>query len=146
MPVSRARADELATVYQRTIQGAFQEVADVLVARRCLDEQIVAQERTVVAQLRLARTARQRYDNGIAIYLEVLDAERNLFAAQQQLLQLRATVLQNSISLYVALGGRLAGKMGGAPFLLDLSTDAPSPDDQSGVALNDLHLTLGDIL
>lgn len=54
------------------MQGAFQEVADALVARRRLDEQIVAQSRTVSAQRRLARTARQRYDNGIAIYLEVL--------------------------------------------------------------------------
>lgn len=105
--VTRARAEELTAAYQRAVQGAFQEVADGLVARRRLLEQIEAQSRTVTAQRRLARTARQRYDNGIAIYLEVLDAERNLFAAEQQLLQLRATDLQNSVSLYVALGGGL---------------------------------------
>jgi multidrug efflux system outer membrane protein len=46
-----------------------------------------------------------RYDNGIAIYLEVLDAERNLFSAEQQLIRLRATELQNGVSLYTALGG-----------------------------------------
>ncbi|MBT2246746.1 efflux transporter outer membrane subunit [Sphingobium sp. BHU LFT2] len=112
--VSKARADELTAAYQRAVQGAFQEVADALVARRRLGEQIVAQERTVTAQLRLARTARHRYDNGIAIYLEVLDAERNLFAAQQQLLQLRATDLQNSVSLYVALGNGLEEKSPGS--------------------------------
>lgn len=106
--VSRARADELTAAYQRAVQGAFQEVADALVARRRLAEQIEAQSATVTAQRRLARTARQRYDNGIAIYLELLDAERNLFAAEQQLLQLRATDLQNSVSLYVALGGGMA--------------------------------------
>ncbi|MFT3967631.1 MAG: efflux transporter outer membrane subunit, partial [Sphingobium sp.] len=105
--VSRAKADELTAAYQRAVQGAFQEVSDALVARRRLAEQIEAQGATVTAQRRLARTARQRYDNGIAIYLEVLDAERNLFAAEQQLLQLRATDLQNSVSLYVALGGGL---------------------------------------
>ncbi|WP_380781059.1 hypothetical protein [Sphingomonas sp. R86520] len=53
----------------------------------------------------MARTARLRYDNGIAIYLEVLDAERNLFSAEQSLLEVRATDLQNSVSLYTALSG-----------------------------------------
>ena len=103
--LNRAQADELVAAYQRTVQGAFQEVADALVARQHYAEQIAAQTRTVEAQRRLARTARLRYDNGIAIYLEVLDAERNLFSAEQSLLQLRATDLQNSVSLYTALGG-----------------------------------------
>ena len=103
--LNRAQADELVAAYQRAVQGAFQEVADALVARQHYAEQIAAQTRTVEAQRRLARTARLRYDNGIAIYLEVLDAERNLFAAEQSLLQLRATDLQNSVSLYTALGG-----------------------------------------
>lgn len=102
---NRARADELAAAYQRTVQGAFQEVADGLVARRRLAEQVLALNRTVEAQTRLARTARLRYDNGIAIYLEVLDAERNLFSAEQQLIVLRSTALQNGVSLYTALGG-----------------------------------------
>lgn len=102
---TQARADELVAAYQRAVQGAFQEVADALAARRYLAEQIDAVSRTVDAQRRLARTARLRYDNGISIYLEVLDAERNLFSAEQQLLALRATELQNSVSLYVALGG-----------------------------------------
>jgi len=103
--LNRARADELAAAYQRTVQGAFREVADALAGRRRLAEQIEAQTRSLEAQQRLARTARLRYDNGIAIYLEVLDAERNLFAAEQALLQLRATELQNAVSLYTALGG-----------------------------------------
>ncbi|MET0238315.1 MAG: efflux transporter outer membrane subunit [Sphingobium sp.] len=105
LAVSKARADELTAAYQRTVQGAFQEVADALVARRRLGEQVLAVTRTVEAQRRLATTARLRYDNGIAIYLEVLDAERNLFSAEQQLITLRATALQNGVSLYTALGG-----------------------------------------
>jgi multidrug efflux system outer membrane protein len=104
---SQARAEELVAAYQRTVQGAFQEVADALVARRRLAEQVLALNRTVEAQIRLARVARLRYDNGIAIYLEVLDAERNLFSAEQQLIALRATALQNGVSLYTALGGGL---------------------------------------
>lgn len=106
--ISRARADELTAAYQRTVQGAFQEVSDALVGRQRYAEQIVAQTTAVEAQRRLARTARLRYDNGIAIYLEVLDAERNLFTGSQQLIQLRTVELQNAVSLYVALGGGMA--------------------------------------
>ncbi len=87
------------------MQGAFQEVANALAARRSLGDQEIALVRTVEAQRRLAYTARRRYDNGIAIYLEVLDAERNLFSAEQQLIALRAATLQNDVSLYAALGG-----------------------------------------
>jgi multidrug efflux system outer membrane protein len=105
--VNEATARELTAAYERAVQGAFREVADALVGRTRYAEQIAAQQRAVDAQQRLARVARLRYDNGIAIYLEVLDAERNLFAAQQQLLSLRAAQLQNAVSLYVALGGGL---------------------------------------
>lgn len=107
LQLSRAQADELVAAYQRTVQEAFREVADALVARRRYAEQIDAQTRAVAAQRSLARTARLRYQNGISIYLEVLDAERNLFAAEQQLLALRSAELQNGVSLYVALGGGL---------------------------------------
>jgi len=112
--LSRAQADELTAAYQRTVQGAFREVADALVARRRFAEQIEAQTRAVEAQRRLARTARLRYNNGISIYLEVLDAERNLFSAEQQLLTLRSSALQNDVTLYVALGGGLR-ETGGTP-------------------------------
>ena len=101
----KARADELVAAYQRTAQGAFQEVADALVGRQYYHEQLIALGTTVQTQERLVETARLRYENGVSIYLEVLDAERNLFASQQELLQLRATALQNDIALYVALGG-----------------------------------------
>ena len=109
---SRARADELAAAYQGAVQQALREVGDALVARQRYAGQIEAQREAVEAQRRLARTARLRYDNGIAIYLELLDAERSLFAAEQQLVSLRSAELQNDVSLYVALGGgtETAGK------------------------------------
>ncbi|MBT0671433.1 efflux transporter outer membrane subunit [Novosphingobium profundi] len=103
--LSEAQAEELIAAYQRSVQGAFRDVADALVARQRLAEQIAAQTRTVAAQSRLARTANLRYANGISIYLEVLDAERNEFSASQQLLRLEAAELQNAVSLYAALGG-----------------------------------------
>jgi multidrug efflux system outer membrane protein len=102
---ARARHDELVANYQRTVQTAFREVSDALVGRQRYTEQIAAQEHAVEAQRLLAETAQLRYDNGISIYLEVVDARRSLFAAEQQLIQLRATALQNGVSLYVALGG-----------------------------------------
>lgn len=105
LDVAKAQRDELVATYQRTVQNAFREVSDTLVGRQRYREQIVAQERAVAAQRRLAETAMLRYENGIAIYLEVLDAQRNLFAAEQQLIRLRANELQNGVSLYIALGG-----------------------------------------
>ncbi|MHA6722744.1 efflux transporter outer membrane subunit [Sphingomonas sp. RS2018] len=105
--LTRAQFDERAAAYQRAAQGAFREVADALVARRRYAEQITAQQRALDAQRRLTRVARLRYDNGLSIYLEVLDAERSLFTAEQQLLALRSAQLQSEVSLYVALGGGL---------------------------------------
>lgn len=113
--LSRAQAEELVAAYQRTVQGAFREVADALVARRQYAEQIAAQVRAIDAQRRLARVARMRYDSGLSIYLEVLDAERNLFTAEQQLLALRSAQLQSEVSLYVALGGGLRETGANAP-------------------------------
>jgi multidrug efflux system outer membrane protein len=105
--VAQARRDELVATYQRTVQTAFSEVSEALIGRRRYQEQIAAQEAAVTAQRRLAEVAQLRYESGIAIYLEVADARRNLFSAEQQLIQLRATALQNGVALYVALGGGL---------------------------------------
>ena len=55
--------------------------------------------RAVTAQERIARIARLRYREGVADYLEVLDAERNLFNAQQQLLATERAWLQNRATL-----------------------------------------------
>jgi multidrug efflux system outer membrane protein len=105
--LTEAQRDELVAAYQRAVQEGFREVADALVARQRYAEQIAVQERAVAAQQRLVRVARLRYDNGLSIYLQVLDAERSLFAAEQQLLQLRSAQSQSEVSLYVALGGGL---------------------------------------
>jgi multidrug efflux system outer membrane protein len=107
LTVARAREDVAVADYERTIQTAFREVSDALSGRRYLAEQIDAQERALVAQRNLASLARLRYENGVAQYIEVLDAERNLFSAEQALIALRRSELQNLVSLYVALGGGL---------------------------------------
>jgi multidrug efflux system outer membrane protein len=107
LTVARARETIAVATYEKTVQTAFREVADGLAGRRYLREQIGAQERAVAAQRTLARLAESRYQNGVAQYLEVLDAERSLFAAEQTLIVLRGNDLQNLVSLYTALGGGL---------------------------------------
>jgi len=103
--LAQATRDELEFQYQSAAQNAFREVADGLSAARRNREQIDAQELTVRIQSELSDTAQARYEVGLTPYLEVLDAQRNLFAAEQGLLQLRASALQDYVNLYTALGG-----------------------------------------
>jgi len=105
LDLSRARRQELIANYQKTVQTAFREVSDALVARRRYEEEIVADEETVKSDANLSETTELRYQNGVSTYLEVLDARRNLFSAQQSLIQLKSNALQNSVTLYIALGG-----------------------------------------
>jgi len=105
--VAEARENIAVSDYERTVQTAFREVADGLAGRRYLAEQVAAQERALTAQRRLAALARLRYSNGVAQYIEVLDAERTLFSSEQAMIQLRRAELENLVSLYVALGGGL---------------------------------------
>lgn len=105
--VDVARAQDRIAVadYERTIQVAFQEVSNGLAGRRYLAEQVAAQERGAQAQRQIAALARTRYLEGVVSYIEVLDAERSLFAAEQALLQLRRVQATNLVALYVSLGG-----------------------------------------
>ena len=107
-----AEANETIAIanYELTIQNAFREVADALAGRRYLAEQVAAQERGTRAQREIAELARIRYREGVVRYLEVLDAERNLFAAEQALLALRRAEAENLVALYVALGGGSAAQ------------------------------------
>lgn len=91
--------------YERSIQGAFREVADGLAARGTYGEQLQAQRDLVDNNREYYQLARQRYDEGVDNYLAVLDAQRELFAAQQQLLSDRLRQLSSEVALYKALGG-----------------------------------------
>lgn len=103
--VARAQGRIAVADYERTIQVAFQEVSNALAGRRYLADQVAAQERGTVAQRRIAALARTRYLEGVVSFIEVLDAERNLFASEQSLLRLRRSNVDNLVALYVALGG-----------------------------------------
>jgi multidrug efflux system outer membrane protein len=105
LDVSEARRNLAVAAYERTIQEAFREVADALIERHWLTDQLAAQQATLAAQTERARLAGLRYRNGAAPYLEVLDAERDRFSAEQALVQVRRALLGSSVSLYAALGG-----------------------------------------
>lgn len=105
LTVAEARENIAVATYEKTVQTAFREVADALAGRRYLAEQVEAQDRGTLAQRRIADLARKRYREGVSTYLEVLDAERNLFASEQQLIELRRAQVDNLVTLYVALGG-----------------------------------------
>ena len=107
LKLTEVRKDLAVADYEKTIQVAFREVADALVARSLLDEQIDAQQAAQVAQADLLRLVDQRYRTGIASYIEVLSAERDLFLAEQALVQARLLRLTNAIDLYRSLGGGL---------------------------------------
>jgi multidrug efflux system outer membrane protein len=102
-----AREDIAVATYERTVQQAFREVSDALAGRAYFAEEVAAQERATNAQRQIARLAQIRYREGVANYLEVLDAERNLFTAEQTLVSLRRQELDNLAALYAALGGGL---------------------------------------
>lgn len=91
--------------YEKAIQSAFKEVADALAGRANYGEQVDAQRRAVDADLARLKLAQLRYDNGVASYLDLLDAQRTLYADQQVYVQAKLAQLQNQVQLYKALGG-----------------------------------------
>lgn len=107
LTLAQVRTDLAVVDYEKTIQIAFREVSDALVARGSLDEQVVAQQAVVAAQAARLQLAQQRFDNGIASALDVVDAQRELFLAQQSLVQTRLLRLTNAVDLYRSLGGGL---------------------------------------
>ncbi|MGP1629707.1 MAG: efflux transporter outer membrane subunit, partial [Giesbergeria sp.] len=95
--------------YEKAIQVAFREVADALAGRATLGEQLAATQAQARAEAERFRLADLRYRNGIASYLDVLDAQRALFATEQALAQILLARQQNEVALYKALGGGWRG-------------------------------------
>ena len=101
------RRDLAVSDYERTIQTAFREAADALVARGTLEEQVEAQRLVREAQADRLSLADQRFRAGVASSLDVLDAQRELFNAEQSLVQTRLLRLTNAVDVYRTLGGGL---------------------------------------
>ncbi|KFI06999.1 multidrug transporter [Massilia sp. BSC265] len=102
---ARAQRDIAVAQYEQSIQTAFREVADALAGQSTFSEQLRAQRAVAEAEADRFNLADLRYRNGAASYLELLDAQRALFQAQQQAVQANLQRLQNQVTLYSVLGG-----------------------------------------
>lgn len=100
-----ARRDMALAQYEKTLQVAFREVADALVAQQTWQEQLQAQQAQAQAEAERLKLAQLRYKTGVANAIEWLDAQRSLFAAQQALIAAQLARQQAHISLFKALGG-----------------------------------------
>jgi multidrug efflux system outer membrane protein len=105
--VDLAQAREVVAVaeYERSIQVAFREVADLLASRLSLARQLDAARIFAQAQARRLEIAQGRFDAGMIGYLDVLEAQRDINSARQQAAQLRRAQLESTVQLYKALGG-----------------------------------------
>ena len=103
--VARARTEQARYRYEQTILLALQDVNDALVGVRATRDVTTAQERQTGALRAAYRLADERYQNGISNYLDVLDAQRNLFAAELSLASAQRQQMVAAVQLYKALGG-----------------------------------------
>lgn len=103
--IEKARTEQALLSYEQTVQRAFREVEDALVAVRTYREEHQARRRQVAAARSAATLSRARYDGGVTSYLEVLDTERSLFSAELTESQTLRLYINAIIELYKALGG-----------------------------------------
>ncbi|HFF3786473.1 efflux transporter outer membrane subunit [Enterobacter mori] len=105
LKLAEIRQQQSVVNYEQKIQAAFKDVADALALRDSINNQIDAQQRYLDSLQITLQRARGLYASGAVSYIEVLDAERSLFATQQTLLDLANSRQVNEINLYTALGG-----------------------------------------
>jgi multidrug efflux system outer membrane protein len=101
----RERTEQALLDYELTLQQAFREVEDALVAVRTFREEHAARLRQVTAARNAARLSKARYDGGVVDYLEVLDSERARFNAELDESATLQRYLNAIVELYKALGG-----------------------------------------
>jgi outer membrane protein, multidrug efflux system len=103
--LTEAQQQEAVLVYQQSIQQAFREVSDSLVAYRKNQEFRAQQELLTNSAQDATRLSDQRYRGGVTSYLEVLDSDTRYFDAQLGLAQARLNERLALVQLYNALGG-----------------------------------------
>ena len=105
LDVAEVQRDINVAQYEKAIQSAFRDVADALAERTTLGEQLDARRRLVDATASAFRLSEARYKGGVDSYLGLLDAQRTLYAAEQDLIAVRLAEAANRVTLYKALGG-----------------------------------------
>jgi len=102
---TQARRDQAVAQYRKAALNSYREVANGLISVKKLGEARLEQEDGVEALVDAAQLSRSRYDAGLASYLEILDADQQLFDQELQLAQTRGEELRAFVELYRALGG-----------------------------------------
>jgi len=102
---SKVQKDIRVAQYEKSIQTAFQEVADGLIARSTYNEQLAAQDKLLESSKAYLDLAERRYREGVDNQLTLLDAQRLLFSTQQQRIGTQLALLTSEINLYKSLGG-----------------------------------------
>jgi outer membrane protein, multidrug efflux system len=105
LKLAKSQYEQALISYREAIQHAFGDVSDALIAYQKYYQVRVAQEQTVADLRESVRLSQMRYAGGIATYLEVLDGQRSLYAAELTLAQARGNEFQSLVQLYRALGG-----------------------------------------
>ena len=105
LTLAEVRRDEAVAAYEKAAQNAFREVSDALSTRHWLGEQLALARDAVRIQRERTRLSERRLDVGATTSLELLDAQRDLLAAEQQEVQLRRALASSEVALYAALGG-----------------------------------------
>lgn len=102
---ARARWDEAVAQHDNTILSALRDVSDALIAHQKYAESRVELEKAVIALSDAVDVSLLRYSNGKAGYYEVLEAQQQLFPAENALARVRLNQVLSTIQLYKALGG-----------------------------------------
>ncbi|RMH04970.1 MAG: efflux transporter outer membrane subunit [Nitrospirae bacterium] len=105
LKVAESRYQQLLERYHQTILAAFQEVADLLTALQTRTEQLSQLRKQVAAAQAAHDLAKLRYQKGLVNYIDVLDAQRTVLAAEQTLVQVERARLSEMIVLFKAVGG-----------------------------------------
>ena len=131
--VRLTEAQERATVatYQGTIQTAFRDVADALARRGTMNDEIAARQREQAATADTYLLTEARYRAGVDPFLNVLDAQRSYYAAQQTLVSTKLTAAQNIVATYQAIGGDTL--LEGTPVCQKLPGDLGQPNAVLGL-------------
>ena len=103
--LAQAQHEEALIAYKQAIQHAFGDVSDALIGYQKFYQVRVRQEQAVADLEESVRLSVMRYQGGTTTYLEVLDGQRSLFAAELTLAEARGNEYQSLVQLYRALGG-----------------------------------------
>ena len=103
--LSETQQQAMTIQYQQTLRNAFKEVLDALTQLKASTKQLEAQQRQVTALKQILQLSQTRFDAGYSSYLEVLDAQRNLFNSELAQVTMKRNHSSALVNLYKALGG-----------------------------------------